>query len=198
MDIEKYKRYAKERRLKSKIVCCLDRCIKEDVKKNGYRTELINGLIESDSFNNPYRYECTIGNGYEKDGKRYTLSNMYHIIFYSGVKGCTIYKSSSRSRHEKCFVCGNSPDIFGREFFSTGCRVYEDLKKDEIIKNLVNKDWTTFYNVKHNKNKTNYMFLKEMKKRLIKTLEHNKVIYYSKKQKQYIDYDLFKMFPNIY
>lgn len=42
------------------------------------------------------------------------------------------------------------------------------------------------------------MFLKEMKKRLIKTLEHNKIIYYSEKQKQYIDYDLFKMFPNFY
>ena len=55
--------------------------------------------------------------------------------------------------------------------------MYEDLEIEEIVKKLVNKDWTTFYNVKHNKNKPNYIFLKQMKQRLIKTLVYNKIIY---------------------
>lgn len=198
MNIDEYEVYARERRLKSKIACCFDKCMKEDVKKHGCLTQLINGGITSDSFGNPYMYECTIGDGYEEEGKRWTTSNMYHIYFYSGCRGCTIYKSLKRSIHEKCFVCGESLEPFGKNFFSAGCRVYEDLEKDEVIKMLVNKDWTTFYNVSNNKNKTNYMFLKEMKKRLIKTLEYNNVIYYSEKQKQYVDYNLFKMFPKSY
>ena len=69
MNIDEYEVYAKERRLKSKIACCLDKCMKEDIKKHGYLTQLINGNITSDSFDNPYMYECTIGDGYEDGGK---------------------------------------------------------------------------------------------------------------------------------
>lgn len=38
MNIDEYEVYARERRLKSKIACCLDKCMKEDIKKHGYLT----------------------------------------------------------------------------------------------------------------------------------------------------------------
>lgn len=71
------------------------------------------------------------------------------------------YKEYAKKRRSKSIICS----------------VYEDLEVEEIVKKLVNKDWKTFYNVKHNKNKPNYMFLKQMKQRLIKTLVYNKIIY---------------------
>ena len=70
--------------------------------------------------------------------------------------------------------------------------MYEDLEVEEIVKKLVNKDWTTFYNVKHNKNKCNYTFLKLMKQRLIKVLLYNNIIY-KRKNGSYEDYKYYGM-----
>lgn len=151
---------------------------------------MINEGIMSNQSNDPYMYFCTVGDGFVEDGKTYMTSNYYTIEFYSGIKGCTIYKSMNNSIHYKCFTCGGSIDIFGKNHWSAGCRVYEDLEVEEIVKKLVNRDWKTFYNIKHNKNKPNYIFLKQMKQRLIKTLEYNKIIYkiYKRKNGTYEDY----------
>lgn len=192
-DIKKYEKYAKERRAKSKIASMLDRENNRDREQNNWLSEPLNGQITADYYGNPYSYECTIGNGYTEQingvEKRYTTSNMYQIIFYSGIKGVTIYKSRKESLHYYCFTCGGSPEIFGKDFFSAGCRVYEDLDIDQVV-NLCNKNWAEFYNVKQNKNRKNYLFLKLMKERLIKTLEYNKIIFWCEEQGKYLDYNL--------
>ena len=188
---EEYKVYAKKRRSKSKICTVMDKEIKE--YRNRYNDiPLLNGGITSDSANNPYMYFCTIGDGFVEDNKTYMTSNYYTINFYSGVKGCTIYKAINGSIHYKCFTCGGSVDAFGRNHWSASCRVYEDLEVEEMVKKLVNKDWTTFYNVKHNKNKCNYVFLKLMKQRLIKVLLYNNIIY-KRKNGSYEDYKYYGM-----
>lgn len=87
MNIDEYEVYAMERRLKSKIACCLDKCMKEDIKKHGYLTQLINGNITSDSFKNPYCYECTIGDGYEEEGKKVDNSKYVPHSFLFRVQG---------------------------------------------------------------------------------------------------------------
>lgn len=178
---EEYKEYAKKRRSKSVICSVYDKEFIEYKQKYG-DVPMINGGIMSNKTNDPYMYFCTIGDGFIEDNKTYMTSNYYTIEFYSGIKGCTIYKAMNCSIHYKCFTCGGSVDIFGKNHWSVGCRVYEDLEVEEIVKKLVNKDWKTFYNVKHNKNKPNYMFLKQMKQRLIKTLVYNKIIYKRKKR----------------
>lgn len=183
---EEYKEYAKKRRSKSVICREYDKEFIEYKQKHG-DVPMINGYIMSSKENDPYMYSCTVGDGFVEDGKRYMTSNYYTIEFYSGIKGCTIYKAMNDSIHYKCFTCGGSVDIFGKNHWSAGCRVYEDLEVEEIVKKLVNKDWTTFYNIKHNRNKPNYIFLKQMKQRLIKTLEHNKIIY-KMKNGTYEDY----------
>lgn len=191
MNIQEYKQYAKERRSKSKIAKIYDEAIKlENLEKYG----LLNGGIISDSSENPLMYFCTIGDGVIGDnGKLYTTSNMYEIQFYSGCKGVTIYKSNAISIHYRCFCCGGSPEIFGKEHFSAGCRVYEEMDVDEVLKNLVNKNWNKYHNIVHS-NPYNIKFLKAMKQRLIKSLEHNKIIHWSEKQKRYVDYKYYKMF----
>lgn len=173
---EEYKEYAKKRRSKSSICSVYDKEFIE-YKQKYNDVPMINGGIMSNKTNDPYMYFCTIGDGFMEDNKTYMTSNYYTIEFYSGIKGCTIYKAMNESIHYKCFTCGGSVDIFGKNHWSAGCRVCEDLEVEEIVKKLVNKDWKTFYNVKHNKNKPNYMFLKQMKQRLIKTLVYNKIIY---------------------
>ena len=173
---EEYKEYAKKRRNKSVICRKYDRELIKYKQKYG-DIPMVNGGIMSNETNDPYMYFCTIGDGFVEDNKTYMTSNYYTIEFYSGIKGCTIYKAMNGSIHYKCFICGGSVDIFGKNHWSVGCRVYEDLEVEEIVKKLVNKDWATFYNVKHNKNKPNYIFLKQMKQRLIKTLVYNKIIY---------------------
>lgn len=87
MNIEEYKEYAKERRLKSKIACCLDKCEREDISKHGYLTQLINGNITSDSFNNPYMYECTIGDRYESEEKKICYIKYVSHLFLFRSKG---------------------------------------------------------------------------------------------------------------
>lgn len=183
---EEYKEYAKKRRSKSVICREYDKEFIEYKQKHG-DVPMINGGIMSSKENDPYMYFCTVGDGFSEDGKIYMTSNYYTIEFYSGIKGCTIYKAMNGSIHYKCFTCGGSVDIFGKNHWSACCRVYEDLEVKEIVKNLVNKDWKTFYNIKHNKNKPNYIFLKQMKQRLIKTLEYNKIIY-KRKNGTYEDY----------
>lgn len=173
---EEYKVYAKKRRNKSIICRTYDKAFIEYKQKHN-DIPMINGGIMSYESNDPYMYFCTIGDGFVEDSKTYMTSNYYEVEFYSGIKGCTIYKAMNNSIHYKCFTCGGSVDMFGRNHWSAGCRVYEDLEVEEIVKKLINKDWKTFYNVKHNKNKPNYMFLKQMKQRLIKTLVYNKIIY---------------------
>ena len=174
--LKEYKEYAKKRRSKSKICTVVDNGMQEH-RQNYNDVAMLNGGIMSDSSNNPYMYFCTIGDGFVEDGKTYMTSNYYTIEFYSGIKGVTIYKALQRSIHYKCFTCGGSPDIFGYNHFSEGCRVFEELEVEEIVKKLINKNWYEYYNVRKNRNKTNMMFLKEMKQRLIKCLEYNKIIY---------------------
>lgn len=183
---EEYKEYAKKRRSKSSICSVYDKEFIEYKQKHN-DVPMINGGIMSNKTNDPYMYFCTVGDGFVEDNKTYMVSNYYTIEFYSGIKGCTIYKAMNGSIHYKCFTCGGSVDIFGKNHWSAGCRVYEDLEIEEIVKKLVNKDWTTFYNIKHNKNKPNYIFLKQMKQRLIKTLVYNKIIY-KRKNGTYEDY----------
>lgn len=190
MSIEKYKQYAKKRRNKSKIAKIYDEAIKIDnINKYG----LLNGGVASDSFMNPYLYMCIIGNGYNDNNKIWFTSNMYEILFVSGNKGVTIYKSSERSIHNKCFTCGGCIEIFGKSFPFSGCRVYEQLEIDEIITMLINKNWRTFKNVNID-NPYNVKFLYAMKNRLIKSLEHNKIIHYSKTLDKYIEYGLWEHF----
>lgn len=189
--LEEYEEYAKKRRSKSAI------CRKYDIAFIKYKQKrgdvpIVNGGIMSNEANDPYMYFCTIGDGFVEDNKTYMTSNYYTIEFYSGIKGCTIYKAMNGSIHYKCFTCGGSVDIFGKNHWSAGCRVYEDLEADEIVKKLVNKDWTKFYNVKHNKNKPNYIFLKQMKQRLIKTLVYNKIIY-KRKNGTYEEYKYYEL-----
>lgn len=181
---EEYKMYAQKRRSKSKICTIMDKEIK--AYRNRYNdVPLLNGSIMSDSANNPYLYMCTIGDGFVEDGKTYMTGNYYTIYMYSGVKGVTIYKALSKSINQRCFVCGNSPEIFGYNHFSAGCRVYEEMEVSEVVTKLCNKNWMEYYNVQ--KNKPNIMFLKQMKQRLIKILEYNKIIY-QKQNGKYEDY----------
>ena len=114
---EEYKLYAKKRRSKSIIATTFDKCFKEYRKKHDFAdVPMVNGFISSDSANNPYMYECTLGDGFIEDGKIYMTSNYYTINFYSGIKGVTIYKALEQSIHYKCFTCGESPDPFGYNF----------------------------------------------------------------------------------
>lgn len=190
MNIKKYKQYAKQRRNKSKLAKIYDEAMKIDnINKYG----LLNGGVSSDGFNNPYLYICTIGNGYVEDNKTWFTSNMYEILFMSGNKGVTIYKTSIRSIHNKCFTCGGCIEIFGKDFPFMGCRVYEQLEIDEILAILVNKDWKEFKNVNIN-NPYNVKFLHTMHRRLIKSLEYNKIIHYSKTLSKYIEYGLWEHF----
>lgn len=187
--------YAQLKRSKSKILRCRDMAIQEDKTENGFLTEqcLFNGFATCCSDGSPYMYSCTIGDGYIDDNKVWFTSNMYEIVFYSGCKGCTIYKSNSISLHYKCFVCGNSPEPFGYNFFSKGCRVFEELTVDEILNKLVNKNWGTYGNI-NKKSKYNKEFLRLMKQRLIKSLKHNKIIHWCEEQNKYIDYNLWEQF----
>ena len=190
MNIKEYKQYAKERRNKSKLAKIYDKSMKIDnINKYG----LLNGGVTSDSFMNPYLYTCIIGNGYSDDNKIWFTSNMYEILFISGNKGATIYKSNERSIHNKCFTCGGCIEIFGKNFPFNGCRVYEQLEIDEILSMLVNKDWKKFKNVNTN-NPYNIEFLYVMHRRLIKSLEHHKIIHYSKTLSKYIEYGLWGQF----
>ena len=187
--------YAQLKRSKSKLCRCMDMAIKADKTEHGFLTDqsLFNGSIMCNNDGSPYMYSCIIGDGYIDDGKTWFLSNMYEINFYSGCKGCTIYKSNKISLHYKCFVCGNSPEIFGYDHFSKGCRVYEELTIDEILQKLVNKNWGTYGNI-NKKSKYNKEFLTLMKQRLIKSLKHNKIIHWCEEQNKYIDYDIWKYF----
>lgn len=187
--------YAQLKRSKSKLCRCMDMAIKADKTEHGFTTEqsLFNGSIMCNNDGSPYMYSCIIGDGYVDDGRTWFLSNMYEINFYSGCKGCTIYKSNNISLHYKCFVCGNSPEIFGYNHFSKGCRVFEELTVDEILQKLVNKNWGTYGNI-NKKSKYNKEFLRLMKQRLIKSLKHNKVIHWCDEQNKYIDYDIYKYF----
>ena len=191
MNIQEYEQYAKERRSRSKIAKIYDEAIKwENIEKYG----LLNGGVVSDSSGNPLMYSCTIGDGTkDDDGKLWTTSNMYEIQFYSGCKGVTIYKSNIISIHYKYFCCGGPPEIFGKGHFSKGCRVYEEMDVDELLKNLVNKNWNKYHNIVHS-NPHNIKFLKAMKQRLIKSLECNKIIHWNGELKQYVDYEYYKMF----
>lgn len=180
--------YAQLKRSKSKLCRCRDMAIKADKTEHGFLIDqsLFNGYIMYNIDGSPYMYSCIIGDGYVDDGRTWFLSNMYEINFYSGYKGCTIYKSNKISLHYKCFVCGNSPEIFGYDHFSKGCRVYEELTIDEILQKLVNKNWGTYGNI-NKKSKYNKEFLRLMKQRLIKSLKHNKIIY-KRKNGTYEDY----------
>lgn len=190
MNINEYKQYAIQRRNKSKLARVYDKAIKIDnINKYG----LLNGGVSSDSFNNPYLYICTVGNGYKEDDKLYFTSNMYEILFLSGNKGVTIYKSNVDSIHYKCFTCGESIEIFGTKFFYKGCRVYEQLEVDEILKMLVNKDLKTYKNI-NKSNPYNLKFIELIQKRLIKSLEYNHIIHYSSILDKYIEYNLWNDF----
>lgn len=191
MDMEQYRRYAVSRRKKSKLAGIYDKAMTIE-NRNKYGG--LNGGVTSDAFGNPYLYECTVGNGYtDKEGKTWFTSNVYRILFYSGNKGATIYKSSERSINNKCYTCGGSPEVFGEDFFSPGCRVYEDLELEEILSMLVNKDIIRFSNVNKD-NPYNMQFLSQMQKRLIKSLEYNRQIHWSKQQKKYVSYEFYKAY----
>lgn len=190
MDIKEYEQYAKKRRSKSKLAKIYDEAIKIDnINKYG----LLNGGVISDSSMNPYLYSCVIGNGYNKNNKTWFTSNMYEILFISGNKGVTIYKSNKRSIHNKCFTCGGCIEMFGKDCSFMGCRVYEQLDIDEILTMLVNKDWKKFKNV-NTDNLYNIKFLYVMHRRLIKSLEYNKIIHYSRTLGKYIEYNLWEQF----
>lgn len=190
MNIDEYKQYAIQRRNKSKLARIYDKAIKIDnINKYG----LLNGGVSSDSFNNPYLYTCTVGNGYKEGNKLYFTSNMYEILFLSGNKGVTIYKSNMDSIHHKCFTCGECIEIFGTKFFCKGCCVYERLEIDEILKMLVRKDLKTYKNVNKG-NPYNLKFIDLIQKRLIKSLEYNHIIHYSSTLDKYIEYNLWEQF----
>ena len=192
MDIEQYKQYAKERRNKSKLACCYDKGVLY-IKQNNLPYGM-NGGTSSDAYGNPYLHECVVGHGTtNKDGKVWFTENMYRIIFYSGNKGTTIYKSSAESINYKCFVCGGSPEMFGSTFFEKGCRVYERLEVEEVLSMLVNKDICRFKNITKN-NPYNIQFLKLMQKRLIKSLEYNNIIHWVEPLKKYVEYNFYKTF----
>lgn len=187
---DEYKEYAKNRRNRSKIVKAYEKALSEYKKQNNIKVvdipPLLNGCIRSDSANNPYSYMCQLTQGAtDSDGVFNPLTNYYTIMFYSGVKGCTIYKAMNGSIHYKCFVCGNSAEPFGKNHWSAGCRVYENLEISEIVQKLVNKNWLEYKNIADNS--VNIAFLTAMKQRLIKTLLYNKIIY-KKADGKYEDY----------
>ena len=182
--LEEYEIYAKQMQRKSKIYRTITPLLKEYYRKHNDIC-MINGIIHTDSSGKPIYYECTVGDGYVEDGKLWTISNVYNIKFWSGSKGVTIYKALEQSIHYKCFVCGGHKDIFGKNFFAKGCRVYEDLEVDEIITKLVKRDFKTYKNIK--RNYINDLFLDLMQERLIKTLVYNKIIY-KRKNGNYEDY----------
>ncbi len=182
--LEEYEIYAKQMQRKSKIYRTITPLLKEYYRKHNDIC-MINGIIHTDSSGKPIYYECTVGDGYVEDGKLWTISNVYNIKFWSGSKGVTIYKALEQSIHYKCFVCGGHKDIFGKNFFAKGCRVYEDLEVDEIITKLVKRDFKTYKNIK--RNYINDLFLDLMQERLIKTLVYNKIIY-KRKDGNYEDY----------
>ena len=192
MNIKAYKQYARERRKKSKLACAYDAGMKYILQHD--LPFGMNGGVASDAYGNPYSYDCTVGNGYkDESGKVWFTSNMYKILFLSGNKGVTIYHSRNGSLHYDCFTCGGCIEPFGKNFCFKGCRVYENLEVDTILSILVNKDIRRFKNVKHD-NPYNLQFLKMMQKRLIKALEHNKIIHWCEEQNQYIDYKIYQMF----
>lgn len=145
--LKEYEEYAKYVQGKSKIYSTIVPLLKEYHKEHNDIC-MINGNIETDSSGKPIYYECTVGDGYIENDKLWMISNYYNIKFWSGSKGVTIYKALEQSIHYKCFVCGGHKDIFGRNFFEKGCRVYEDLQVDEIITKLVRRDFKTYKNIK--------------------------------------------------
>ena len=189
--LKEYEEYAKKVQKKSKIYSTIMPLLKEYHRKHNDIC-MLNGIIGTDSSGKPMYYECTVGDGYVEDGKLWTISNVYKIRFWSGSKGVTIYKALEQSIHYKCFVCGVDKDIFGRNFFEKGCRVYEDLEVDEIITKLVNRDFKTYKNIK--RSYINDKFLDLMQERLIKVLLYNKIIYRTKDNRymNYIYYDYIK------
>lgn len=183
--LEEYEEYAKQVQKKSKIYSTITQLLKEYHRKHNDIC-MINGLIHTDSSGKPIYYECTVGDGYlDENGKLWTISNYYSIRFWSGSKGVTIYKAINNSIHYKCFVCGGHKDIFGKKYWSSGCRVYEDLEVEEIITKLVKRDFKTYKNIK--RNYINDLFLDLMQERLIKTLVYNKIIY-KRENGSYEDY----------
>lgn len=150
--------------------------------KNG---NLLNGGVSWQYDGKAYHAFCTVGDGYVEDGKLWTIGNMYEVNFYNHSDGVTIYKSNAVSIHYKCFTCGQTVELFDKEFFCRGCRVYEDLELEEIITKLVNRDFISYKTIVQNKD--NFDFLTKMQQRLIKVLKHHNLIYWSGKQKKYVD-----------
>lgn len=152
-NLERYKKHCSERRKKSEIAYFYD----THNKRDGI---IIDCEVISDIFGNPEYYECVLRN---KD-------TQYTIQFFSGNKGMVIYKRIGKNIMYY-FRCANCPFLLDTE-----PNKYCVIELSEIKKELVEKNWAEYENVKNHKNKNNYYILKLMKQRIVKVLKINSFI----------------------